>query len=192
MIRHRWFPPRCSSHTGRAPPAPSRFSRAGAEQSQQSRGAERLCSCSERAHIDSQGFVRPKGSNFHSRDGSVESGQPWVPVLSPGGVRGVLCPCAGRDFISLSSQIWAMGLRAEISSVGLNRGVVRASLPPPARLRQLLQAQVIPVSRGTSLQQMELLAAKEVSTQCQQENLHRRCPRRAGWTKPAQEAAQSP
>ncbi|NWV48033.1 SARG protein, partial [Daphoenositta chrysoptera] len=42
------------------------------------------CSCSEQAHTDSPGFARPGGSDFPSRGGSGESGQPRVPVLSRG------------------------------------------------------------------------------------------------------------
>ncbi|NXN83264.1 SARG protein, partial [Bombycilla garrulus] len=49
-----------------------------------------------------RGFVRPEGSNFPSRDGSEELGEPWVPVLSwPEGVRGVVCPRAVCDCSSL-------------------------------------------------------------------------------------------
>ncbi|NXO69890.1 SARG protein, partial [Phainopepla nitens] len=49
-----------------------------------------------------RGFVTPKGSNFPSRDGSEELGEPWVPVLSwPRRCEGALCPCAVCDFNSL-------------------------------------------------------------------------------------------
>ncbi|NWY15796.1 SARG protein, partial [Aphelocoma coerulescens] len=87
-IRHTWSPSRCSSHTSRAPSVPSRCSRAGVEQRQQNRGAQRLCSCSEQAHTASQGFVRPKGSNqqrgAEQRSGkSVSASSSSAPAAAP-------------------------------------------------------------------------------------------------------------